>query len=530
MRKRETRGTCLRGLVAWLTGTLFVVTLLFAVACEPAGDEEQDGDAKLEEVSPEYWEDVPDIWVNPETSDSFDTLDWTQGIEELSGLPFTGVVFDPTGHYALHQTTLDEALCLEVMNLDTGNVVRHAEACNLRAIAVSSDLRAYLLSEAGNSVSVLELAEGTNVSTAGFSDEYQVLDLSPDGATLVLSNRPVAGWELAQYEWRVNDLGLCHLGVLQVATLAVHEQTFPNAIRSIAFSPLDGSVLVGTGRWEETGLPESRVHWFNPTTGLVENEVTFPNCPAPLQVQAGAKHLVMSPNVCFLHPVETAPPVLPDEPQDDWDVWGAQGDGWGMDSWEDDPTSIVNLETREYVGKLPGFGPLAISPDGSTVVGFSRRDALMKQWNMFQQTQFGVVSIRLDDLYWKFVNHGDTEPRFLFGSDSNQLLIQDTDGGASRLLGFRLDTEQEELFEGPAASLEGASFSALKEVLYLLDEGAVIRADVSGKTSQTWATSFAPSQLFVRPQGDAVLAVDAADSDVHFINPTTGTEVRALVW
>ena len=98
MRMRETPGTGCRKLGTLLTGTLFAATLLLAVACEPPKEGEQTDDVANWEVSPEFWKDAPD----PEAS----------ALADSPLQPFTDVLFDPTGRFALHQTSVDGALCL----------------------------------------------------------------------------------------------------------------------------------------------------------------------------------------------------------------------------------------------------------------------------------------------------------------------------------------------------------------------------------------------------------------------------------
>jgi hypothetical protein len=446
----------------------------------------------------------------------------------MSAPVFERAAFDPAGRYVLQLVEMLDGRCLAVADIDTGVVEHDGSLCGLRWIEIGPEGRAYLLSMDGHTVTALDLASMAVVESYALSNEYRVLDLSPDLNALVASNRPVRQFDLTQYEWRITDLSLRFVAVVDLAAEVVHEQPFPFAIRSIAFSSVDGAVLVGAGWWQATGLPETRVYWMNPVSGLVEDEVAFPNCPADLQVQPQGSLLLMSPNVCFLHSVTLAPPPVAEGPSEEWEEeWEEWEDEEEWDDWDSDPVSIVELTTREYVGKLPGFGPLALSPDGTTAVGFSRQQALMKQWNMFQQSAHGLLLIRLSDLYWKFLEHGTGEPDFSFAA-GGKLLIHDRADGVDRLLKMSLETEGVEEFSGPPTTLDESSFAPDGTVLYTILGGEVLRVEVGANAISTIATPTAVAQIFARPQGDLVVAAGAASTILHLLDAEDGAHIDTI--
>lgn len=446
----------------------------------------------------------------------------------MSAPVFERAAFDPAGRYVLQLVEMLDGRCLAVADVDTGVVAHDGTLCGLRWIEVGPEGRAYLLSADGHLVTELDLASMKKVKVHSLNNEFRVLDLAPDLSTLVASNRPVRLFDLTQYEWRTDDLALRFLGVVDLGAGVVHEQPFPFAIRSVAFSPVDDAVLVGAGWWQTNGLPETRVYWMNPKSGVVEDEVAFPNCAADLQLQPQGTLLLMSPNVCFLHSVTLAPPPVVEEPTDDWeDEWEEWEDEEDWEEWNDDPTSIVDLVTREYVGKLPGFGPLALSPDGAVAVGFSRQQALMKQWNMFQQSPHGLLVIRLNDLYWKFLEHGVAEPDFSF-SDSGSLLIHDRESGVDRLLKMAVETESVEEFTGPPTTLDESSFGPGGAVLFAVSGGDVRRVDVGAGAISTIATPTTVAQVFARPQGDLAVAAGAESATLFLLAADGGNLIDSI--
>jgi hypothetical protein len=486
---------------------------------EPAPDEVPDGEPDEntpdEEPDGEPVEEVPDTTpVDP---------------SPMSAPVFERAAFDPAGRYVLQLVQMQDGRCLAVADVETGLVEHDGSFCGLRWIEVAAEGRAYLLSTDGHTVTELDLPSMDVIESYALSNEYRVLDLSPDLQALVASNRPVRQFDLTQYEWRITDLALRFVAVVDLAAEVVHEQPFPFAIRSVAFSPVDDAVLVGAGWWQANGLPETRVYWMNPESGVVEDEVAFPNCPADLQVQPQGTLLLMSPNVCFLHPVTLAPPPVVEEPSEEWEEdWEEWEDGEDWDEWDSDPVSIVELATREYVGKLPGFGPLALSPDGTTAVGFSRQQALMKQWNMFQQSPHGLLLIRLSDLYWKFLEHGNGEPDFSFAA-GGELLIHDRSDGVDRLLKMSMETEEVEDFSGPATTLDESSFASAGAVLYTVSDGDLLRVEVSANAISTLATPTAVAQVFARPQGDLVVAAGADSTILHLLTAEDGSHIGTII-
>ncbi len=446
----------------------------------------------------------------------------------MSAPVFERAAFDPAGRYVLQLVQMLDGRCLAVADVDTGIVAHDGTLCGLRWIEVGPHGRAYLLSADGHIVTELDLASMKKVKVYSLNNEFRVLDLDPELGTMVASNRPVRLFDLTQYEWRTDDMPLRFLGVVDLTAGVVHEQPFPFAIRSVAFSPVDGAVLVGAGWWQTNGLPETRVYWMNPTSGVVEDEVAFPNCAADLQVQPQGTLLLMSPNVCFLHAVTLAPPPVLEEPTDEWeDEWEDWEDDEDWDDYDNDPTSIVDLATREYVGKLPGFGPLALSPDGTTAVGFSRQQALMKQWNMFQQAPHGLLLIRLSDLYWKFLEHGTAEPDFSF-AQTGDLLIHDRESGTDRLLKMSLETETVTEFTGPPAALNESSFGPGGEVLYTVAGGDVRRVELAAGAISTIVVPATVAQIFACPQGDLVIAAGAESATLYLLDADGGTLIASM--
>lgn len=423
-------------------------------------------------------------------------------------------VMTSDGRHLLFQAPAgDGPACLVVVGLAEASVRRPEGLCELRWIAAEpGGARAWLLAAGGDRVLALRLADLVVEQTIATEDTYTVMEFGPEGDTLVLTNLPTDEWSESQYEWNTYDMDMRHVAVLRPATGVVHEQTFPFAVRDVAFSPVDDAVLVAMSWWQETGLPEAQVHFMDPDTGDASHHVVFPNCADEVVVQPGGTVALLSPRQCFVHPIVLAPPPTEEEwptPEEEWDDW---------EEWpEGDPASVIDLVERRFVGNLPGFGPVAISPDGSTAVAFSRQETLARQWNVFQRALVGLVVIRLADLYWQVVEYGGDEPDFFFAPSGSTLLLHDRDGGQDRVVSMDAASHDLLVLGGPPARFEQRATTPDGATVYAVYEGALRRIPVGGAAVQDVPLDFTAAQVFIRPQGDWIVVTEPGTTAIHLL-------------
>jgi len=521
--------------------TLCLVGLVFVAAqtggCLIPSNDPMPGDVQEVENPPPDVENPPpdDVDAGPLPVDAEVLPDGLPSVEVP--IAYADAAFSPNGRYVL-RLSLDAGGqgCLSVADLDQWKVHHLDDVCNLRWIDFSPDGSvAYLLEVTGNMVTALNLDDLSLTASYETSDIYSTMDVSPGGDSLVLTNKPTTNWTESQYEWNTYNMELRHLGIVRPGDNLVHEQTFPYAIRSIAFSPVDDAVLVTMSWWKEDGLPEAQVHFMNPVTGVVENDIAFPNCADEDAVQPEGTLAILSPNQCFVHPIVLSPP-----PEEEWsneeegDTWTGWDDSWedDWDEWDEfddaDPASIIDLTTREFVGNLPGFGPVQFSPDGKTAVAFSRQETMMKQWNMFQQRTVGLVIIRLEDLYWKVVEYGDDEPDYFFGLKSDRLFLHDQEGGSDRVVTMDMPTEELTVMGGAPSHFAGKTMTADGNAIYMVYEGALRRLNAGGESVSNIPLDFTAGQISARPQNDYLIVTDADSSTIHLLDLASDTVEKSL--
>ena len=137
----------------------------------------------------------------------------------------------------------------------------------------------------------------------------------------------------------------------------------------------------------------------------------MPNCEAPIAVLPDASRALLSPTFCE----EARDSSTPD------------------DAWTNpDPVSIIDItpEALTFVKNLPGFGPVAMSPDGSRAVAYldmERIDRSMfsdpKQIPGAGSPQYHLMVIDPKTLAFNLDPIGPALPRFAMTRDGKGLLV-----------------------------------------------------------------------------------------------------------
>lgn len=232
----------------------------------------------------------------------------------------------------------------------------------------------------------LSKAWGTPV--AGGSLNF--LRVSDDGRTLVIAN----GLE----------------GSVVDATTGDVRSTFPvGQPEDVAFLP-DGkhALVVGQTTWRDH-LPATPVVQIDLVTGETTS-IDVPNCAAPIVVLETGKRAMLSPTFCEEGVASTA-----------------------NNTWTNpDPVSIIDLETDgpHFVKNLPGFGPVALSPNGERAVAYldmERIDRTMfddpTQIPAADGPRYHIMVIDPATLEFSLTPIGDALPRFAMTRDGNSLLV-----------------------------------------------------------------------------------------------------------
>jgi hypothetical protein len=383
--------------------------------------------------------------------------------------------------------------------------IRNADRINF---APGGDV-AWILDEEEQEIRRLDLLTMTVGAAYPLGARYGALDVTPDDRYLVLSNLPLSDWEEATYDgdgdcW-FGAVNRCKLAILDVDTGAVRTLSFDKRLRDIDYNRPSRDLLVTWGSYDwDADINKTTVAFVDPESGDVEDQILFPNCADELTLVPNSGLALLSPTHCLKKSVQIS----------------------------QDPISVIDLTAREFVQNLPGFGPVAVSPDGRRAVGFTRREVMEDEWDFHAQDEpVGLIVVETENLSWRVMDYGDHMPVFTISPGGDWLFVHeegDGDGSDARDEGWEwggdqfhdlarlsLDDFSRTVLQKSGLGLERYTWSPDGERLYGLCNGAVFRIDVaSGSLGQALQTGHALMSL--RPQGD-LLILAPADAPVYSV-------------
>jgi hypothetical protein len=292
------------------------------------------------------------------------------------------------------------------------------------------------------------------------------------------------------------------------------------ADRELAYDLVDLEILpddarllaVESHRWPTEDAPATTVHVIELEAG-VSRDFEVPNCSDDIIVPKNGELALLAPTFC-----------------------------------SKDPISYVDLTEGEehFVRNLPGFGPVALGPDGNTAVGFLDMQALDE--SLFEdpndipsaETRYHLMVIDTDDLSYEFHAYGNELPRYAMTPDGRILLVDEALADNARL--FDLESGEYQDITGPLRSFEQLGFSKDATRAYVLSDLVAHAAtsggvwmdyqlyglDIAEGTSRLLPTTFRPRNVNVSPD-DERLFLREDDHTVCIYSLATETCERTLV-
>lgn len=442
-------------------------------------------------------QDPSDPITDPEDpSDPQDPIDETLpgAIEDL--------ILTSDGRFLLSLVQADAGRCLSVTDLDTRTVALREDLCGLQAVRAAAPGQALLLRGDGRTVLRLTLPAGDAETVHVSEATSRSLVVSPDGAHIALLNLPQRPSDVVVWETDPTALWARRVELVDLASGA--SQAFVAAAATRDLDMTNDSMIVTSSKWDKFGVPWTTVQTWKLADMSYTGAVEFPNCADDLKLQPEGPLAVLAPRTCVLHDVVLAQPEIVEDVQE----------------WEDfppgDPVSVINLETGEHLGNVPGFGPVEWSPDGSRVAGFTVQETLMVEWNTFQNDPFGVIVVDVSDLTWDAISVGDVRPQYAFSTDGAALLVHSAKGGAPMTAGVATGGKALASLEGPAIALR-ERVSAPDGSIIASAGGALYRISADSAAVSALNPGVSGDRLLARPQGDWILWADRAGGALHIL-------------
>jgi DNA-binding beta-propeller fold protein YncE len=260
----------------------------------------------------------------------------------------------------------------------------------------------------------------------------------------------------------------------------------------------DGRVLITEETEWRDNRPVTRLSVRDATTGEQTCEVDTDNCADEVVLSRDEGRALLAPTLC------------------------AQ-----------DPVTVVALTAGacSVEKQLPGFGPVALSPNGKVAVAFLDRDAVdaSGQANPAQvkgsSVRYHLMFIDMTTLSFETRPQGDWLPRFVFSPTGDELLVDtpmDVMGGV----------EVHHVADGAVSTVGGLpvrlnhfAFSPDGSRAFVLDRG-LHELDVANAKMTHIMLPFTPSSVDVTPDGLTLLVVNLGRNTVHFVDAITKRDTR----
>lgn len=226
----------------------------------------------------------------------------------------------------------------------------------------------------------------------------------------------------------------------------VAEHGLETAAVDLEILPDDERLLVVEDEVWTDGVPNAAIDVVILADGAVKR-IDVPNC---------ADNIIVPPdgNVALLAPTTCVDPEV--------------GSGH-------DPISHIDLEAGKeaFVRNLPGFGPVAMSPDGSTAVGFLDMNAV--DASLFDDpelipstdTRFHLMIIDTSTMTYDFAAYGESLPRYAPTPDGEILLVDEQGEKGATL--FDVATKSFRDVKGVDA-FDAVSFASNSQDAYVLSD------------------------------------------------------------
>jgi hypothetical protein len=201
---------------------------------------------------------------------------------------------------------------------------------------------------------------------------------------------------------------------------------------------------------------------------------------------------------------------------------------------DQDPISVIDLAAARFDRNLPGFGPVALAPNGALAVGFLDRDnvdeALFVDKTQIPapaSEQYHLMLIDTQTLRFEVIALGDTLPRYAMSPDGKVLLVDADslwDDGRVRVL----DTHTKTLatVKGADVRLENYVMTRDSRRVFLLYQG-LFQIDLEKRSAQAERIDFTPDNLNITPD-DRTLVLRQDSNTLWLYDVEAGALLRPL--
>lgn len=386
------------------------------------------------------------------------------------------IALDPKGEYALARVGKD----LVHVDLATGKALHLPALWTPEMVAFAfKEGRYYLLSHGPYGRAVMAVDPQTNRALWGhaITDKTDTVRIypSPDDSFLVVAR-------------------LMDLEVLDTRTGEVLRDYHTDlGIRDVDIAPDSGEVLISNYFSFDNEQVSTSIQGLNPR-GRGLRTIKVPNCMSNLVLSPDGGRAFLAPTICGK-----------------------------------DPVSVIDLKAGKWERNLPGFGPVALSPDGTTAVAFL--DAQDVDASLFDNKaqipdatgpRYHLMFIDTATLKFNLVAVGENLPRYAMSRDGKVLLVDSIWLGAMERIRL-LDIKARKIHEVAATLDMNLGHYVLhpnNQDVYLLDNYRLAKLSIPRRLISLFQSDLTPRSLNITPDGKRLLVL-GWDCALHLVDTAT---------
>ena len=415
-------------------------------------------------------------------------------------IPGPGVGFDQPG------------MMLAVYRLPFGTPVYFPEIRDISRLNFAPDGgTAYALPKSGRKVYEIDLVNFAITKEHLTTARFGVVDVSPSGRYLVLTNLPTSDWLESLFGGGNSDCqrhstvqGSDDWDVCEFEIIDLQEETHVMGrsqwrLRDLDFVPGREEILTTCSNFVG-GRAHAYVDFVSLADGDVIEGLDFTNCADEMVIDKQRNLALLAPVDCI-----------------------------------QDPISVIDMESRTFVKNLPGYGPVVIAEDSSVAVGFTDRSILESDWGYHDQTtEYGLIFVNLDTLDYEIMDNGDVAPTYTLSPDGSRLYIYEhatkhwneetgqSEWGDGGLYRMDMTTHEKKRLGDRDYRLDRFVWTDDGSLMYFLNNEFLYSLDVSTDKVTPIPLYVRPELMNIRPQQDYLVLGEEQKPVFHLLSMETG--------
>jgi len=196
-----------------------------------------------------------------------------------------------------------------------------------------------------------------------------------------------------------------------------------------------------------------------------------------------------------------------------------------------DPVSIIDLEKHTFVKNVPGFGPVAFSPDGKYAVAFGRQEDLEREAGIITQTSYSILFIDMKKFSFEVMELGGEIPVYTVTPDGELVLIYGGRSGDyySGILAINVDSRELRYTTGNSVELTEFVMTPDSRHVFLIDDDLfylletatleVIEIELNCRLHYINKHYCAADEIMISPKGDEIILGMVNEIDFALFDP-----------